>query len=110
MYANNFFDEYEGKRKFNIIFMLVTNAVYVVFLLIYFIVFFLIFIVRDMFRNNNMVLSGMNPMDVVADIVSFCLFAIVLYLFDFLTGFFPRFEGWNHDAYKKISYSIIIQA
>ena len=106
MYANNFFDEYNGNRKFKLPFMLITNTIYIIFLLLYFILFFVIFIIRDIIRNKNMILSGMNPMDVVADIVSYLLFAIILYLFDFLTGIFPRFESWNHDAYKKISYSI----
>ena len=106
MYANNFFDEYNGNRKFKLPFMLITNTIYIIFLLLYFILFFVIFIIRDIIRNKNMILSGMNPMDIVADIVSYLLFAIILYLFDFLTGIFPRFESWNHDAYKKISYSI----
>ena len=106
MYANNFLDEYDDKRKFNIIYFLITNAIYLVFLLAYFIMFFVIFIIRDLLRNNNMILSGMNPMDIIADVVSYFLFVVILYLFDFLTGIFPRFEGWNHEAYKKISYSI----
>ena len=106
MYANNFIDEYKGNRKFSILFMLITNAIYLLFLLAYFIMFFVIFIIRDILRNNKMILSGMNPMDVVADIISFLLFAVILYIFDFLTDFFPKFEGWNHNAYQKISHSI----
>ena len=106
MYSNNFMDEYDGKRKFNIIYLLITNAIYLVFLFVYFIMFFVIFVIRDILRNKNMILSGMNPMDFIADIVSYLLLVIILYLFDYLTGIFPRFEGWHHDAYKKISYSI----
>ena len=106
MYSNNFLDEYDGKRKFNIVYILITNALYILFLLVYFIMFFVVFVIRDLLRNKNIVISGMYPMDVTADIISYLLLDIIIYLFDFLTGIFPRFEGWNHDAYKKISYSI----
>ena len=106
MYANNFLDEYNNNRKYSIIFMLVTNAVYLAFLLVYFFMFLLIFLIRDMLRNKNKILSGINPMDALADIITYLLLAILFYLFNFLTDFFPKFEGWHHDAYKKISHSI----
>ena len=104
MYANNFLDEYDGKRKFIIIYFLITNIIYLAFLFIYFIMFFVIFIIRDLLRNNKKILTGMKPMDIIADIVSYFLLALILHLFDFLTGIFPKFEGWHHDAYKKIFY------
>ena len=106
MYANNFLDEHYERRKFSLLFFIITNAVYLVFLFIYFIMFFVIFIIRDLLRNNKKILTGMKPMDIIADIVSYFLLALILHLFDFLTGIFPKFEGWHHDAYKKISYDI----
>ena len=106
MYANNFLDEYDGKRKFSIIYFLITNIIYLAFLFIYFIMFFVIFIVRDLLRNKKKVLTGMKIMDIIADVVTYLLLAIILHLFDFMTGIFPKFEGWNHNAYKKISYDI----
>ena len=106
MYASNFLDEYDNKRKFSILFMLISNSVYIVFLLAYFVMFLVIFLVRDIIRNKNIILDGINPMDAIADIVTYLLLAILLYLFNFLTDFFPKFEGWHHDAYKKISHSI----
>ena len=106
MYANNFLDEHYERRKFSLLFFIITNVVYLVFLFIYFIMFFVIFIIRDLLRNNKKILTGMKPMDIIADIVSYFLLALILHLFDFLTGIFPKFEGWHHDAYKKISYDI----
>ena len=106
MYANNFLDEYDDQRKYSIIFILLSNVIYLVFLCVYFIMFFLIFLVRDILRNKNQISSGMKIMDILADIISYLLLVIILYLFSFLTDFFPAFEGWHHDAYKKISHSI----
>ena len=106
MFANNFLNEYGEKRKFNVLYFIISNILYLVFLLVYFIMFFVVFIVRDLLRNDKTILTGMKLMDIIADIVSYFLLVIILYLFDFLTGLFPGFEGWHHDAYKKISYSI----
>ena len=54
MYASNFLDEYDNKRKFSILFMLISNSVYIVFLLAYFVMFLVIFLV-----NSNRLLQGL---------------------------------------------------
>ena len=103
-YIKTFEDKLDGNnKKMCFLCTFITNAIYVVFIIVYFALFFLPFVVRNIFRNKKKVSTNLKAMDLLGDLIAFLIIVALLHVFNKLTGIFYRFEGWRYESYKYAS-------
>lgn len=103
-YSKDFIDKIEqNSSKCYFLCNFLFNLIYLAFIFVYFALFFLAFIIRDLFRNNKKVEKSFQAMDIIGDLLAFLIIIALFHVFNKLTGFFPKFEGWRYEKYKYAS-------
>ena len=108
LYAEKGIDQIEGKKeqKCSWCFMIVTNIVYIVFLVFTFFLIIIFFYLRDKMRNHSKPITKLGAKDILADIVTYILIGAFLFLIFWISGFFPKFERWPNERQKHTSEGI----
>ena len=116
-YTENYISQLDGKKekKCNICFMTLAHIAYIVYLVISFFIIIFFFYLTEKMRSRNKIIPKLEAGDIIADIITYLLIGIFLYIIVWFTGFFPKFEGWSQEkqkhsseAMKKIITTIII--
>ena len=108
LYAKSFLDKLDENksRTYKPIYMAFSHILYVLYIFLHFSLFFFVFFIRDLIRNNKKAIKKMELNDILADLVSFLLFAIFFHISEGITSIFPKYEGWKFEKHKNISDAI----
>ena len=98
-------DENE-EDKCNYCLNILAHIVYIAFIIVVFFLIIIFFFIREKMRNNSEVKGELEAKDILADIITYLLIALFLYLIVWITGVFPKCEGWTNDRQKDTSERI----
>ena len=107
-YADDFVKKLEGikEKKCRPLPNTLTHILYVIFVIVYIFIFFIIYYLRDMIRQKNINKIKLSMMDILADIITYLLLAVIMHLFIGISGLFPKIEGWKMERSKNISEGV----
>jgi hypothetical protein len=98
--------EENEEDKCNYCLNILAHIVYIGFILVSFFIIIIFFFVREKMRSSDTVIEKLGAKDILADIITYLLIALFLYLIVWITGLFPRCEGWSNDRQKNMSERI----
>ena len=108
IYTKNFITELDGRqeRKCNPWAMTLSHFLYIIYIVLTFFVIILFFWLRDTIRKKNDVVKKMGGADVLADIITYLFIGFSLYFLVWLSGLFPKYEGWQQERHKNLSEGV----
>ena len=108
IFAENSISQLDGKKENNCSFCcnFLAHILYIVFLGITFFIIIIFFFVREKMRNSNKIITKLEAKDIIADIITYLFIGLFLYLIVWLSGFFPKCEGWKQERLKYSSEAI----
>lgn len=106
-YTKDYVANLDGEKedKCNLCLVFLAHLAYIAFIIIVFFLIIIFYYLREKMRSNE-VITKLGTKDIIADIITYLLIGIFLYLIVWVTGLFPKCEGWTSDSQRLSSEGI----